>query len=283
MRTTAGYSAVSVVRVITFHLCALAVFYVGWSPLALAVFVASFYVRHVALSAGYHRYFSHRSFQCGRLVQFLLALGGTTTGQRGPLSWATSHRTHHETSDTPDDPHSPVHGSWFDAQLGWILRKDALPTSERLQGEFQRFPEIAFLNRHYNLGFGLYIAGLYALGLVGGGALTPGQSVVWGGVLSTLLLLHTTGLINSTTHLVGHRPHDTGDNSRDLPWLFPLAVGESWHNSHHRYPWSANTALHRRTADPVYWILCGAARLGLVWGIKDARARPAAASPPPAA
>jgi stearoyl-CoA desaturase (Delta-9 desaturase) len=94
--------------------------------------------------------------------------------------------------------------------------------------------------------------------------------VVWGGVLSTLVLLHTTGLVNSTTHLVGRRTYETGDNSRDLFLLFPLAIGESWHNSHHRAPWSANTGLRRWQWDPVYWLLRASGKLGLVWNLRDA-------------
>lgn len=267
-----GYSTISLLRVATFHLSALAVLWVGYSRLALAVFVLTFYLRHVGLSAGYHRYFSHRAFQTSRALQLLLAAAGTTTGQKGPLSWATSHRAHHEAPDGPRDPHSPLHGGWFHAHLGWLLRENALPTSPQLVREFERFPEILFLNRHYNLGFGAYILGLYALGRGAGGEATAWQLVLWGGVLSTLLLLHTTGLVNSTTHLVGRRTYDTDDNSRDLFLLFPLAIGESWHNSHHRCPWSANTGLRRWQWDPVYWLLRASAKLGLVWNVRDARA-----------
>ena len=77
----------------------------SWSGLALA---AGLYVgRMFFVTAGYHRYFSHRSFKTSRWFQFVLAFFAQTAMQRGVLWWAGNHRHHHRYSDAPEDLHSP--------------------------------------------------------------------------------------------------------------------------------------------------------------------------------
>ncbi len=60
------------------------------------------------VTAGYHRYFAHKSFSTGRAMQFVFAFGGLTAAQKGPLWWAAHHRTHHRYTDTERDPHTPL-------------------------------------------------------------------------------------------------------------------------------------------------------------------------------
>jgi stearoyl-CoA desaturase (delta-9 desaturase) len=261
-----AYSVVSVLRTTTFHLLALGVFWVGVSRAALLVFFASYYVRSLAISLGYHRYFSHRTFETSRAFQALLAFVGSMAGQKGPLTWATSHRSHHETADTCDDPHSPRHGGFFHAHLGWVLRKESLPTSACIAAEFSQAPEILFFNRYPNVGFGFFLIVLLGIGIVLGDV---ARVMIWGGVLSTLLLLHTTGFINSVLHSLGSRPYGTHDDSRNLLFLLPFAIGENWHNNHHRYPGSANTALLPGQVDPAFVVLSWFSALGLVWNVRS--------------
>ena len=77
------------------HLVPLAAFFVvvTWQDWVLC---AVLYVsRMFFITAGYHRYFSHRSYRMSRAAQFLMAFGGTTALQKGPLWWASHHRLHH--------------------------------------------------------------------------------------------------------------------------------------------------------------------------------------------
>lgn len=270
-----GYSAVSVFRVLLFHFAALLVFVVGWSLAANIVFVLTYLVRLFSIAGGYHRYFTHRSYKTSRWFQFVLACIGTTTGQKGPLSWATSHRDHHKYSDTPRDPHSPVFHGWFHAHIGWILRKGALPTSEKLRIEFSSYPEIGFLNRFHYLGFLLYLALLFLLGrlleVYFPNLNTNGwQLLIWGGVLSTLLLLHGTCMINSLTHLVGRSEYNTCDSSKNLSWIYMLSFGENWHNTHHKFPGSANNGVLRGQIDLIYYMIVTLKKLGVVWDVQNA-------------
>lgn len=268
-----SYSVISMVRVLLFHASALFVFVVGWSPLALGVFLLSFFVRLFSISGGYHRYFSHRSYKTSRWFQFLLAGIGTTTGQKGPLSWATSHRDHHRYADTPSDPHSPLIYGWFHAHIGWVLTRRALPTSKHILKEYSEYPEIVFLNRFHYLGFTLYLLILFLLGTILNiyfpNLHTSGwQLLVWGGVLSTLFLLHGTCMINSLTHLVGEVDYETEDCSKNLSWLYLFTFGENWHNTHHKYPKSANTGIKRGQIDLIYYMILALEKLGVVWDVQ---------------
>ena len=64
-------------------------------PIDWVVCGALYFVRMFAITAFYHRYFSHRAFRTSRAMQFLFALAGASAVQRGPLWWASHHRHHH--------------------------------------------------------------------------------------------------------------------------------------------------------------------------------------------
>ncbi|MFZ1613448.1 MAG: hypothetical protein WAT51_04715, partial [Holophaga sp.] len=81
------------------HLAALAVFWVPFSWGLVALLAVTYLVRMFAITAGYHRYFSHRAFRMGRVPQFLLAFLAQTSAQKGVLWWAAHHRDHHRHSD----------------------------------------------------------------------------------------------------------------------------------------------------------------------------------------
>jgi stearoyl-CoA desaturase (delta-9 desaturase) len=239
--------------------------------------VLSYAVRCFAIGGIYHRYFSHQSYKTSRWFQFVLAVLGCTTGQRGPLSWATSHRLHHQHADRDGDPHSPTLRGFWHAHMGWYLEKDALPTHDTELKRFEKTPEIIWLNRNHSVVFLVYLAALYALGVLAGrvfetSGATGLQFVLWGGFVSTLLLIHATGLINSVSHLFGERDYETPDGSRNVSWLFILTFGENWHNTHHRYPWSANAGIKPGHKDWIFKVLKGLERLGLIHDLKNAKA-----------
>lgn len=85
--------------------------------------------------------------------------------------------------------------------------------------------------------------------------------------LRVFLLHHVTFSINSLCHFFGRRPFATGDQSRNLAWLAPLAFGEAWHNNHHAFPTSARHGLARWQLDPGGWLINGLERCHLAWGV----------------
>jgi len=85
------------------HFACIAAFFLNFHWSYLIVCLALYYVRMFFVTAGYHRYFSHRSFKTSRFFQFVMALMATTSTQKGVLWWAANHLHHHRYSDTEDD------------------------------------------------------------------------------------------------------------------------------------------------------------------------------------
>ncbi|NYZ61717.1 acyl-CoA desaturase [Luteimonas deserti] len=223
------------------HLACLAVVWVGWSPVAVAVAVALYAVRMFAITGFYHRYFSHRTFRTSRAVQFIAAVVGASCVQRGPLWWAAHHRNHHRHTETALDPHSPrVHGFWR-SHMGWFLTREGFRTDLSRVPDLARYPELRWLDRYDTLVPVVLAAGLYGFGallarVAPGLGTSGGQMLVWGFFVSTTVLFHATVTINSLAHRFGSRRFETADDSRNNLWLALLTFGEGWHNNHHFFP-----------------------------------------------
>lgn len=248
------------------HLGCLAVFWAGWSPVAVGVAIVLYWVRMFAITAFYHRYFAHRTFQTSRLAQFFFGLWGLTAVQRGPLWWASHHRRHHRESDLPDDPHSPLqYGFWW-SHLGWLTSTANLKTDYSLVQDLAKFPELVFLNRFDWLGAVLLALVLWFAGESLGPAWgTSGlQFLAWGFFISTTVLFHGTCTINSLSHQFGTRRYETSDTSRNNFWLALITLGEGWHNNHHFYANSVRQGFYWWEIDITFYILKFFSLLGLV-------------------
>lgn len=255
------------------HAGCLAVFVVGWSPVAVGAAIALYAVRMFAITGFYHRYFSHRAFRTSRAVQFLFAVLGAAAVQRGPIWWAAHHRHHHASADTSEDPHSPAqHGFWF-AHTGWFLTREHFPTRQHRVRDWLRYPELRWLDR-FDTVVPIVLAGLlYASGAAlergAPGLGTSGwQMLVWGFCVSTVALYHATFTINSLAHRWGRRRYPTADDSRNNPWLALLTFGEGWHNNHHHYPASARQGFFWWELDLTWLGLRTLQAMGLVWGLR---------------
>jgi stearoyl-CoA desaturase (delta-9 desaturase) len=229
------------------HLAAVGgILYCGWSWWGVALAVAVYFARMVVLTAAYHRYFAHRAFKTSRAFQFVLALLAQSTPERGVIWWASQHRWHHKHSDNPQDHHSAKLRGFWHSHIGWIFASEGSSTHDALVGEI--LPAVAL-----GLAF-LAIGGL------------PG--LVWGFLVSTVLLWHGSWSINSLSHLFGRRRYATADQSRNN-WLLALATtGEGWHNNHHHYPSSANQGFRWWEIDVTYLVLRALALLGLIWELR---------------
>ncbi|MCM2336243.1 MAG: acyl-CoA desaturase [Pseudomonas sp.] len=258
---------------IAMHLACLAVFWVGVSPVAVAVAVALYAVRMFAITGFYHRYFSHRTFRTSRPVQFIAAVVGAACVQRGPLWWAAHHRDHHRHADTDLDPHSPsVHGFLW-SHVGWFLTPRGFRTHWERIPDLAKYPELRWIDR-----FDLVVPVALAAALFGLGALlervapqlgtSAGQMLVWGFFISTTVLFHATVTINSLAHRFGKRRFETRDDSRNNLWLALITFGEGWHNNHHFFPGSARQGFRWWEIDLTYYGLRLMALFGLVRDLK---------------
>jgi stearoyl-CoA desaturase (delta-9 desaturase) len=261
-----------VVPFVLLHLAPVAVVWVGVSPVAVMVSVLFYAIRMFAVTGFYHRYFAHRTFKAGRLSQFVFAVLGASATQRGPLWWAATHRAHHRFADGSRDPHTPRKGFWY-AHLGWFLTRRHFTADRALIKDWLRFKELVWLDRFdtavplcagcFMFGLGVVLDALWPDLGTGGW-----QMLVWGYVISTLILLHATLLVNSAGHLVGTRRFATEDDSRNWLPLALITLGEGWHNNHHRYPHAAQQGFFRGELDLSFLILKLLARLGVVWDLR---------------
>jgi stearoyl-CoA desaturase (delta-9 desaturase) len=263
-------------RIIPFvilHLGCLGAIWTGVSTTAVVVAVALYLLRMFAITAFYHRYFSHRAFSTSRPVQFLFAFIGNMSAQRGPLWWAAHHRKHHKHSDTPRDAHSPTEGGFWWSHVFWFTTRRNFPTDLDQVRDFARFPELRFIDRYDILAPLTLLALLYG----GGEALAAGapglgtngaQLVVFGFFISTTVLFHGTSTINSLGHLFGTRRYQTTDTSRNNLWLALITLGEGWHNNHHFYPVSTRQGFFWWELDLSYCALRAMEVCGLVWDLR---------------
>jgi stearoyl-CoA desaturase (Delta-9 desaturase) len=242
------------------HLGCLAVFFVSPDWPSLILFVVLYFVRMFGITAGYHRYFSHRSYKTSRWFQFVLACLGCCAMQKGPLWWAAHHRQHHRHTDTPEDPHSPLVRSFWWSHIGWILNGDSDETNWSAIRDWSRYPELRWLNRLQWVP-GMVLAGLCWL-------LAGWSGLIWGFLLSTILLFHATFAVNSFCHLWGSRRYATPDASRNNLWVALLTLGEGWHNNHHHYQSAANQGFFWWEIDVSYYLIKLLGFTGLVWAIR---------------
>src|SRR5579883_2153037 len=233
---------------------------VTWQDWVLAA--ALYATRMLLVTAGYHRYFSHRSFRMGRVGQFLVAAAGTTAAQKGPLWWAGHHRVHHRFTDRDGDVHSPRDGFWW-SHVGWILSTRYKRADLEAIRDFAAYPELRAVDRFHWVGPWAVGAACFVVG--GWGALLVGF------LLSTVLLWHGTFVVNSLAHLVGRRRYATPDTSRNSLLITLITGGEGWHNNHHYLPASARQGFAWWEIDPTFYVLRLLAALRIV---RDLRGPP---------
>ena len=272
----ANWADIDWLRVIPFlllHIACFAVIWVGFSWFALGFALILYFTRMFAVTAFYHRYFSHRAFRTSRLFQFILAVWGATAVQRGPLWWASHHRHHHIYSDDHEDTHSPVQHGFFWSHIGCFLSSRNFRTEINRVKELSAFTELRLLDRFdvivpIMLGAGIFIFGEW-LAFEHPALNTNGlQLFIWGFAISTVLLYHATFTVNSLAHVWGKRRYATTDQSRNNLWIALATLGEGWHNNHHHYPGSARQGFYWWEIDLTYYGLKVLAMLGLIWDLR---------------
>jgi stearoyl-CoA desaturase (delta-9 desaturase) len=242
------------------HLACFAAFWTGVTWQAVVLGLALYWLRMFAVTAGFHRYFSHRAYATSRVFQFVLAVLAQSSVQKNVLWWAAQHRHHHQHSDTPDDVHSPRHKGFLYSHVGWIFDRRRRSLDLTKVADLARYPELIWLMR---LSLVPPIVLAVACFLIAG---WPGLIV--GFFWSTVAVHHATFAINSLAHVSGSTRYVTGDDSRNNWLLALITMGEGWHNNHHAYQSSARQGFKWWEIDLTYYILRALARIGIVWELK---------------
>jgi stearoyl-CoA desaturase (delta-9 desaturase) len=241
------------------QLSVLLVFTTYFSWTGVAICMISYAIRMFAITGFFHRYFAHRTYSMGRVMQFIAAFIGTTSAQKGPLWWAAHHRHHHKTSDTEEDPHNSHLGFWHSHMLWFLYRETEGRTHEAIP-DMAQYSELRLLDKYWYVPPVMLGVGLF---LVGGWHWT-----VWGMFVSTFFLSNCTYTINSLMHYWGKQTFRTGDQSRNHWLLALITFGEGWHNNHHRYQASTRNGFYWYEYDITYYVLKAMSLVGLVRDLK---------------
>jgi sn-1 stearoyl-lipid 9-desaturase len=261
-----------------FHVGAVAaLFFFRWKLLLLLI-VINWVSGSLGIGMGYHRLLTHRGYKTPKWVEYFLTLCGTLALEGGPIFWVATHRIHHQLTDVPGDPHSPIDGKWW-SHMGWILSGRSMHHDTTTLAHY--VPDLAKDRFHVWITKYHYIP-LTVLGLI---LLAVGgwKWVLWGIFLRVVVGLHSTWAVNSATHMWGSRRFATKDLSTNN-WLVAMfTFGEGWHNNHHAHPTSARHGLRWYEVDLNWYGIWILKKLGLAKQIRVAKADQALPSAPLAA
>lgn len=232
----------------------------------------------LGITVGYHRLFTHRSFHAARPLKIALAILGGMAVEGSVVQWCATHRRHHAYADQFGDPHSPhlaqasglrgvLLGLWH-AHSGWLFG-DEMTSEPEYVPDLLADPDLVRIGRAFPLltviTFVLPAAiGLAVTGTFGG----MFAAFLWGTLVRILLLHHVTWSINSICHFYGREAYRARDESKNVWALSPISFGESWHNNHHAFPWSARLGLNAWEVDVGWYAIRGLKALGLATDVK---------------
>lgn len=238
---------------------------VGISALEFGLFLGFYVSTALGISVGFHRHLTHRSFVAVKPVRIALAILGSMAVQGPVIQWCATHRRHHAYADKYGDPHSPhlaqapgirgvLIGLWH-AHLGWVLDEEKSDPNEWTP-DLVADPSIVRVSK----AFGWLTLATFALpafiGFAATGTLAGAAGAfLWGSLVRVFLLHHVTWSINSVCHFYGREAFRARDESRNVWAMSVLSVGESWHNNHHAFPWSARLGLRFWEVDPGWYAI----------------------------
>lgn len=232
----------------------------------------------LGITVGYHRLFTHRAFKAVGPVRTALAIAGSMAVEGSVLSWTATHRRHHAFADQFGDPHSPhlaqakgikgvLLGLWH-AHMGWLFDDEQSDRDEwvpdlvkeaRMRRIDRWFPRLTLATFFLPPAIGLAATGSLR-GMVG--------AFVWGSLVRIMLLHHVTWSINSICHFYGKEAYQARDKSKNVWPMSVISFGESWHNNHHAFPWSARLGLRAWQIDPGWYLIRALKLFGLVRNVK---------------
>jgi stearoyl-CoA desaturase (delta-9 desaturase) len=241
----------------------------------------------LGVTVGYHRLFTHQSFEAHRILKIVLAVAGSMSLQGSLISWVATHRRHHAFSDQEGDPHSPhldegpgiagvIKGLWH-AHMGWLTAPEGTDP-ERWAPDMLKDKDLVLINRLFPvLAVGSFVLPA-VMGLLVSGTLWGGvMGFLWGGLARIFFLHHVTWSINSICHFYGRRPFESRDFSTNNWMLAIVSFGESWHNNHHAFPTSAVHGIGRGQIDMSGWVIRMLEKMRLARTVKIVSAKQLAA------
>ncbi len=229
----------------------------SWPLFAVALAFAA--ATNLSITAGYHRLFSHRSYEAHPLVRAIYLLIGASAFQGSCLKWSADHRRHHGKVDTDHDPYSINKGFWY-AHIGWLFLKESTdpnPTAPDLEKDWMvRIQHKYYVPIAIFMGFGVPAWIGYFMGCPFGG-------LVIAGALRITLTQQSTFFVNSLCHTLGRQTYSEKISARDSLFVSFLTHGEGYHNFHHHFQSDYRNGIRWYQWDPTKWTIRTLAFLGL--------------------
>jgi stearoyl-CoA desaturase (delta-9 desaturase) len=219
----------------------------------------------LAITAGYHRLFSHKTYKASWPIRLLYVLFGSAAFEGSVLEWCTDHRNHHLYTDQEKDPYNINKGLWY-AHIGWIFTLDESKRDFSNVNDLMADPIVAFQHK-YNIPLSIAMCFLLPMGI----ASLWGDA--WGGLfiagaLRLTLNQHFTFCINSICHYFGKQTYSDRISARDN-WLFSLfTYGEGFHNFHHQFAADYRNGVRLYHFDPSKWLIRGLSFIGLAHNLR---------------
>lgn len=243
---------------------ALALYGVMFVPFQTKTLVLSafYYVYSMlGVTAGYHRLWSHRSYNASVFLQYFLILAGTSAVQGSCFWWARGHRSHHRHTDTDLDPYNSKRGLLW-THLGWmVLEAEQRPGAADIS-DLQQDPLVQWQHRHFVLLMSIFG---YTLPAVIAGTLWGDWKggFFFAGTFRLTMAHHSTFCINSLAHWLGSTHYDDRHTPRDHIITAVLTMGEGYHNFHHQFPMDYRSAFKWYQYDPTKWFIAACYYIGL--------------------
>jgi stearoyl-CoA desaturase (delta-9 desaturase) len=215
----------------------------------------------ISICAGYHRFFSHKSYEAHPVVQVFYALFGAMAAQNSILWWSASHRVHHKYVDRDWDPYNIRRGFWW-AHIVWIFyRNEERADSFENSPDLLKNPIVMWQHRWHHV---ILILGGFGLPtLIGAAFGDPLAGLLWGGFLRVAIIHHTTFFVNSLAHSLGEPSYNSEVSARDNWFVALMTLGEGYHSFHHRFPADFRNGIMWYHWDPAKWFIRGLRAVGL--------------------
>jgi stearoyl-CoA desaturase (delta-9 desaturase) len=189
-----------------------------------------------------HRYYAHKSFEFkNNYLKYVFTIIALLTGRGSILGWVYIHRLHHAHADTDIDPHSPKY-------LGFKLF--GFGHYKKLEEENMKLFLVKDLMTKDQLFYHKYYIGIILLFLMTFISINMEYAYFcW--ILPCLFVQISQNTFNYFGHMRGYRNFHIKDNSTNNFYLFPLILGECWHNNHHANPKDYSTKINANEVDPL--------------------------------
>ncbi len=235
----------------------------------VGLFFFWFFLTGMSITFGYHRLFSHRSFEAKAPLRLTSLLFGAAAFENSALDWCSDHRRHHKHVDHEDDPYDISKG-FFYAHLGWMLFKlKPLPPMENV-ADLRKDPLVMWQHRYWHLiGFSTGFVLPTIIGYIYGGPIAALGALLISGVARTVAVQHCTFCINSACHTLGTQPYSARCSARDSWVMAIFTFGEGYHNFHHEFQHDYRNGVKPWQFDPTKWSIWLLSKVGLTSNLRQ--------------